>query len=74
MPGKENGLEGLAKKFLKSINEADTQELVAEIVNRVTLGMDDGDRFYHAKDKTWWEWRNGRLMASRPPMGYRKGR
>ena len=54
-----------------SVRETDDR-LLSELVSRCCSGMEDGDRFYHAKDGTWWEWLDGRLRGSGPPPGYRR--
>lgn len=54
------------------LSRVSAQELVGNLVNRVCAGMNKGDRFYHAKDKTWWEWHEGRFRQSGPPSGYKK--
>jgi len=33
----------------------------------------DGDRFYHAKDQTWWKHENGRLVRAVPPSAQPTG-
>lgn len=45
----------------------DSQRVFSTLVSRLCFGMDEGDRFYHAKDNTWWEWRNGTLVRSGSP-------
>jgi len=50
--------------------ELRAHRLLSELVSRCCSGMDEGDRFYHSSDDTWWTWIDGRLRSSGPPPGY----